>query len=285
MKVNADLGPSVEPVADIDCRKCGVKVDVSDRELFSTLACTNCGATMRVPGLFKNFVLLKPLGQGALGTVFRAFDQKLQRKVAITVMHGSFGKDPRFVKSFLREAQSLAALSHPNIVQVYSCGKVKGRPYIEMELVDGGGLEAWIESGQPAEEARALQAALEVAEGLEAANQIGLIHGDIKPHNILFDTRNEARVVDFGLARQAGRGDLTVIGSAPEYVAPEKTRREKEDHRADIYSLGATLYHLLAGGRPVYENVGERLRELRPDLDPVTVKAIERMMQPEPFRR
>ncbi|MEM7395364.1 MAG: serine/threonine-protein kinase, partial [Verrucomicrobiota bacterium] len=184
-----DISGLVEAVANIDCHQCEAEVDVSDVPPFSSFNCPECGALLPVPGLLKNFVLLRELGHGAMGSVYLGFDQTLQRQVAIKVMHREFGNDPAFVNNFVREARALAALNHRNVVQVYSCGQVGTQPYIVMELVDGGGLEEQMNSGEPMDEAEALRVGLEAARGLEAANVIGLIHGDVKPENILYDKR------------------------------------------------------------------------------------------------
>jgi len=233
-----------------------------------------------------------------MGAVYRALDETLGRYVAIKVMRRSLAADRQFVENFLREARAAAALSHPNVVQVYSCGEWRGQPYIVMELVDGGRLDEEISRGEPMDEVRALEIALDVAEGLRAAAEIGLVHGDIKPANILFDSHGTAKVADFGLARFARREpESGEVWGTPYYIAPEKARRQKVDHRADIYSLGATLYHAL-GAKPPFEgetatdvvlarlkNPAIGLRVIRPSLQPETADVVARMLEADPFMR
>ena len=288
----------VERFEKLACRQCGRKLQVGNIEPFSIIECPECHTRQPVPALLGNFMLIESLGSGGMGTVYRAVDQALGRPVAVKVMRRTLSSDPQFVENFLREARTAAALNHRHVVQVYSCGQEKEQPYIVMELVDGGHLDAMIAAGQPIDEERALQIGIEVAEGLKAAQESGLIHGDIKPANILFDRENAAKVADFGLARfLKWRQEPGEIWGTPFYIAPEKAKGQKVDHRADIYSLGATLYQVLSG-RPPFDgesitdvvvarfNAPPRpLNEERADLHPRTVEVIMRMLEPDPFMR
>ena len=293
---------SIEVIADrvekIACRKCGRHLDISKLPSFSKVECPDCHTKQTVPALLGNFLLLEQLGSGGMGAVYQALDKQLGRYVAIKVMKRSLGDDPQFVDNFLREARAAAALNHRNVVQIYSCGQEKGQPYIVMELVSGGRLDELIAQGNPLDEVKTLEIGVDIAEGLKAANDIGLIHGDIKPANILFDKNGTAKVVDFGLARfvtwQQDRGE---VWGTPYYIAPEKARGQKVDHRSDIYSLGATLYHAL-GAKPPFDgktatdvvlarlkNPAIGLRVIRPSLQPETADVIARMLEADPFMR
>ena len=288
----------VDRVSVIKCHECHTEVDVQRALPFSVVKCPKCSADLPVPALLGNFVLFKTIGKGAMGAVYQGFDQTLKRHVAIKVILASLGEDRSFVDNFIQEAQALAALNHVNVVQIYSCGTEKGQPYIVMELVTGERLDDVMNEAGPVNEKRLLDIALDVANGLKAANDIGLIHGDIKPQNILLDGKGTGKVVDFGLARSAADEASTAeIWGTPYYIAPEKARRQKEDHRADIYCLGATLFHALAG-RPPFEGetakdvVVKRLHEkapslqtLRPELNDETDHLIARMLEADPFRR
>ena len=287
-----------ERVDQIVCRGCGAALDTRSVRPLQKFACPKCGTENHAPLRMGNFLLLELLGKGGMGAVYRGLDETLGRYVAIKVMRRSLAADRQFVENFLREARAAAALSHPNVVQVYSCGEWRGQPYIVMELVDGGRLDEEIAKGEPMDEVRALEIALDVAEGLRAASQIGLVHGDIKPANILFDSKGTAKVADFGLARFAKREpDSKEIWGTPYYIAPEKARGEKTDHRADIYSLGATIYHAL-GAKPPFEgetatdvvlarlkNPAIGLRVIRPSLQPETADVVARMLEADPFMR
>ncbi len=287
-----------DPIDKIACRKCGRHLDVKKLAFFSKIECPDCHTKQTVPAQLGTFLLLEVLGAGGMGAVYKALDKSLGRYVAIKVMRKALGEDPQFVESFLREARTAAALNHRNVVQIYSCGQEKGQPYIVMELVSGGRLDEIIAQGNPIEEVRALEIGIDIAEGLKAANEVGLIHGDIKPANILFDKEGVAKVVDFGLAQfvtwQQDRGE---VWGTPYYIAPEKARGQKADHRSDIYSLGATLYHAL-GAKPPFDgktatdvvlarlkNPAIGLRVLRPTLQPETADVISRMLEMDPFTR
>lgn len=280
------------------CGKCGKHMDVSELEPFSTIECPACGTKQTVPAQLGSFLLVEQLGAGGMGAVYRAMDPTLGRFVAIKVMKAEMGEDPALVDSFLREARAAAALNHPNIVQIYSCGQEQGQPYIVMELVSGGRLDQMMANGKKVDEVRLLEIALDVAEGLKAANEAHLVHGDIKPANVLFDKSGRARIVDFGLAmfvnRQQEQGG---VWGTPYYISPERARGGKADHRSDIYSLGATMFHALAG-RPPFDGKTAadvvvarlkgpppKLRELEPSIQPATAELIERMMAADPVLR
>jgi len=287
-----------DPVEKIACRKCGRHMDVSRLPSFSKVDCPDCQTRQTVPAILGQFLLLELLGAGGMGAVYQALDKSLGRYVAIKVMKRALGDDPHFVDNFMREARAAAALNHRNMVQIYSCGQEKGQPYIVMELVSGGRLDEIIGQGNPIEEVRALEIGIDVAEGLRGANDIGLIHGDIKPANILFDKQGVAKIADFGLARfVAWQQDRGEVWGTPYYIAPEKARAQKVDHRSDIYSLGATLYHAL-GAKPPFDgktatdvvlarlkNPAIGLRVIRPTLQPETADVIARMLESDPFMR
>lgn len=288
----------VERVATIKCHACHSEVNVARALPFATVKCPECAEDLPVPALMGNFILFREIGKGAMGAVYQAFDTTLKRHVAIKVVLKSLGDDPSFVENFMQEAQALAALNHVNVVQIYSCGTEKGQPYIVMELIEGDRLDQMMSEDAPMNEKRLLGIAQDVIHGLQAAHEIGLIHGDIKPQNILVDQRGTAKVVDFGLARNAENDQVaTEIWGTPYYIAPEKARRQREDHRADIYCLGATLFHALTN-RPPFEGETARdvvmkrlnepapsVQEFRPELNDGTAQMIARMLETEVSRR
>jgi serine/threonine protein kinase len=280
------------------CHKCRTKIDVSRHEPFTTIECPECHVQTPIPAALGPFLLFKELGKGAMGAVYQAFDSTLKRHVAIKVMHRSLGQDAKFVNQFLGEARALAALNQQNVVQIYSCGQEKGQPYIVMELVPGGRVDKLMAKDGPLDEELALKVGIDVALGLKAAQEIGLTHGDIKPENILFGKSGAAKVVDFGLANLArGESKPGEIWGTPYYIAPEKARGKEGNHQADIYSLGATLFHALTGHPPFeaatpldvvmarLKSPAPDVRTLRPDLGPATAAAIARMLEMEPVRR
>jgi len=243
-----DLRIITEPVTSVACPKCGMVLDVTDVPAFTGVQCPSCEFEFQVPARFGTFMLLQLIGMGGMGGVYRARDEGLNREVAIKVIQKSLGDDAQFVESFQREAQAAAKLNHPNIAQIYSFGQFQGQPYIAMELVSGGSLDKMMKNG-PVEPAVAFNIGMQIAEGLREAAEAGLVHGDVKPENILFDSDKNAKLVDFGIAAMQGSSSAEVWGT-PYYIAPEKVQKQRADHRADIYSLGATLYHAIAGVPP-----------------------------------
>jgi len=287
----------VDPVEETACSECGCVMDVSSLAPFSEINCPECGAPQTIPARLGHFLLLHLIGMGGMGGVYRAMDESLGRMVAIKVMLKSLGDDPKFIETFQREAQSAAKLNHPNIAQIYSFGQEKGQPYIVMEFVPGNGMNKLIESDGQLMEPLVMKIGLQMAEGLNAADQIGLLHGDIKPENILLDERKNGKLVDFGLASYANQASPEGIWGTPYYIAPEKVKKEPTDARSDMYSLGATLYHALAG-RPPFEgsdpievvkarlqNPPPPLHEVRPYVNRHVENIVMRMLEEQPSRR
>ena len=197
------------------------------------------------------FVLLRELGKGGMGTVFEAWDPKLRRRVAVKVL-GDALADAEDVGRFYREAQTAGAIKHPGIVRVHEIGRDQERPYLVMDLLDGGTLAG--KQLPPREAARTLAA---VARAVGEAHRAGIIHRDLKPQNILLDDDGRPCVADFGLAKRvAGSSKLTATGfivGTPSYMAPEQARgfASQIDARVDVYALGAVLFEVLTGRRAV----------------------------------
>ena len=203
------------------------------------------------PCEFGRFIVERELGHGGMGGVFLARDKMLDRQVALKVMLKSLGEDSQFLERFKREAQAAARLIHPSIAQIYSYDIVDGQPYIAMEMAGGGSLLRLMEvHGRNVDPTRVMRICKQVAEGLSCAADQGLVHGDIKPENILFDASGVAKIVDFGLAGMQDDNSGDEIWGTPYYIAPEKVRKGATDFRVDMYSLGATIYHALTGVAP-----------------------------------
>lgn len=207
---------------------------------------------IQTPGVFGetgNFLLERELGRGGMGGVYMGRDKMLDRPVAVKVMLKEYGADAEFVEKFKREAQAAARLIHPNIAQIYSYGIADGMPYIAMELVAGGSLDQLMKNaGASIDIPRVMKICEQVAQALRCAADQGLVHGDVKPENVLLDANGNAKLVDFGLA--AMQKDTNEIWGTPYYIAPEKVKKEPVDYRADMYSLGGTIYHALTGVAP-----------------------------------
>src|SRR5450432_268071 len=235
-----------------ECPTCGALIDVAGEEPFALMHCPTCGGAMRVRRQFDYFELQEKIGSGGMGTVYRALDQNLGRQVALKLLQKEQSGNPEFIAQFAKEAAITASINHPHVVKVYSTGQDHGLVYIAMELVDKGSLDDLLGLKERMGEVQVLTTGIQIAQGLNAALQRGLIHRDVKPGNILFANAHTAKIVDFGLAvlmEHAG----TVMGEVwgtPAYVAPEKLDDKPEDLRSDIYSLGAALFHALAGRPP-----------------------------------
>jgi len=294
--VHNDANILTDPVSSAACPKCGAMLDVNGLPPFSVVQCPTCQSEFQVPARFGAFMLLQLLGAGGMGGVYRARDEGLNREVAIKVMLKSLGDDPQFVETFQREAQAAARLNHRHIAQIYSFGQEKGQPYIAMELVSGGSLDKMMAEQGPLDPAVVIHVGAQIAEGLSMAADAGMVHGDVKPENILFDTDKNAKLVDFGLsAMQSGPGNE--IWGTPYYIAPEKVRRQKSDYRSDIYSLGGTLYHAITGIPPFegadatavvkarFEGPPKPIREIRDDVPKEVEAIIARMLEVEPQTR
>jgi eukaryotic-like serine/threonine-protein kinase len=221
------------------------------------------------------------IGSGSMGEVFRGIDTGLNRRVAIKLLSEKHRDSPELRQRFVREGRAVAAISHPNVVQVFATGSFDDRPYIAMELLDGADLGSIVEKHGPLEPLIAAHAVLDAAQGLNAAARAGLIHRDVKPSNLVRLSDGQVKVTDFGLAKPVDPGSepaLTAMGvvvGTPDYIAPEQARGEAIDERVDIYALGGTLYFLLTGippfrtGKPAEDKylkvVARHLRNPPPD--------------------
>ena len=254
---------------------------------------------IQTPGVFGetgNFLLERELGRGGMGGVYMGRDKMLDRPVAVKVMLKEYGADAEFVEKFKREAQAAAKLIHPNIAQIYSYGIADGMPYIAMELVAGGSLDKLMQnSGSSIDIPRVMKICEQVAQALRCAADQGLVHGDVKPENVLLDANGNAKLVDFGLA--AMQKDTNEIWGTPYYIAPEKVKKEPVDYRADMYSLGGTIYHALTGVAPFegddapavvrkrFEGAPVPPSKLRPDISPQIDALVLKMLALNPADR
>ncbi len=239
-------------------------IDVSEQETFTLVNCSSCGARMRVRTDFANFEIQGILGEGGQGIVYRAVDKKLGRQVAVKVMKREYSADPDFVRRFASEARITASLNNAHIVKVYSSGEHGGLLYLAMEIVEHGSLEALMAKLKMMPEQQALAIGIQIATGLQAGLERGLIHRDIKPGNVLFADGEVAKIVDFGLAVlvEKQHEEQGEVWATPYYVAPEKLAGEAEDFRSDMYSLAASLFHAIAG-RPPFISESSSMAELR----------------------
>jgi beta-lactam-binding protein with PASTA domain/predicted Ser/Thr protein kinase len=198
------------------------------------------------------YKVLTRLGSGGMADVYLAEDQLLGRQVAVKVLHHHFAEDQEFVERFRREASSAAGLSHPNIVGIFDRGEWNGTYYIAMEYVAGRSLKTIVREQGPLDPATAIDIVIQILRAARFAHKRGVIHRDVKPHNVILDEEGRARVTDFGIAR-AGASEMTLTGSimgTAQYLSPEQAQGHLVSAASDLYAIGVVLYELLTGVVP-----------------------------------
>ncbi len=298
----------------LKCWKCGNRLEI-DRAGEEQMICPYCQASLPEPARKRisdgidpligqtlgEFEIIELLGRGGMGAVYKARQGSLDRFVAIKVLSGSLSADDSYVARFSREARAAAAVSHPNIIEVYSIGEDGGRQYIAMELVDGVSLADVLEREGRLAPDRALDVMRQTAAALAEAHNRGILHRDIKPANILLDPKGRVKVADFGLAKRPKTDVTLTLGSqtlgTPLYMPPDAARGRPLDAPSDLYSLGATLYHAVAGQPPfdgqtptevILKHVEAPippLQELAPDAPPALCGIIHRLLCKDPDDR
>lgn len=251
-----------------------------------------------VLGCLGGFHVLEVLGRGGMGLVLRGFDPQLRRQVAIKIPAKDLAASSDYRRQFLHEAQAAASLSHENVVAIFQVGQGGDCPYLVMELVEGGTLADRVRRGEPFSNAELYHLGREAAQGLAAAHQAGLVHGDLKPANILWDQEADRyKLADFGLARYVGRQECEVLAGTPAYMAPEQARGEAGDERSDLYSLGLILRDCATGFVPQIATSGDwtvdklsrlnlvPLRQEAPQIDRRLADTIDALLRVDPDHR
>ncbi len=251
-------------------------ITVRQAERF-TAECLSCAkpfdATEQLPG----YQVMEKLGAGAMATVYKARQISLDRPVAIKILPRKHSKDAAFIKRFYDEGKAAAQLNHPNIVQAFDVGHAGEHYYFVMEYVDGWTVHDEIIKDGKYQEKRAIQVAIDVVKALAHAHEMGFVHRDVKPKNIMITKTGQAKLADMGLARaisdrEAAESEKGKAFGTPYYISPEQIQGAVHiDHRADIYSFGATLYHMVTGRVPFEGNspTAVMYRHLRDELVPV----------------
>jgi serine/threonine-protein kinase len=236
--------------------------------------------------------IVRKLGSGGMADVYLAEDEELGRRIAIKILNDRHANDESFVERFRREAKNAAGLSHPNIVAIYDRGEAEGTYYIAMEYLDGRSLKELVVARGPLPISDAIDATRQVLAALRFAHRKGVVHRDIKPHNVMADADGRLKVTDFGIAR-AGVSQMTEAGSiigTAQYLSPEQARGAPVDQRSDLYSVGIVLYEMLTGTTPfsgetpveiAMKHLSDPPRppslerpDISPDLDMVVLRAL-----------
>jgi len=290
-----------------ECRHCRGILEIADCEPGEAVACGHCGSAVAVPesnlapgAVIGDFVLREELGRGGMGVVFLAHQISLDRDAAVKILNEQFAADDRYIANFIKEARAAAHLNHPGIVQAYAVGEDDGLHYFAMEYVEGSTLkEVLLHSGRMVPE-RALEIVRIVAEALDFGwtNQ-HLVHRDIKPDNIMLTKTGTIKLADLGLARWgADNGEASgEVHGTPQYISPEQLLGQSAEIGADIYSLGATLYHMLSGQFPYQGDTAVAIAEkhlfepltplstVAPGVPPGLCQVVEVMMAKRPGHR
>ena len=286
----------LRPEFIFECEHCQQRIDATGFAMFAATQCPACSGLNPVPGRLDHYLLREALGEGGMGVVYRARDEHLHRDVALKIIRRDLLRDAGTAAQFVREARAAARLNHPNIVHIYAIGDIAGDPYIVMELLSKVRLDTLLAGGQSLPELLVMYTAYDMIRALDAARMAGLVHGDIKPANVLYNGHGQAKLIDFGLASffQEKRGELW---GTPLYMAPEKILQQGEDWRSDQFSLGLTLWTACTGRAPFDgKDTADILRAIlheplpdldgsRPGIDATLQSVISRMCAKDPAER
>ena len=290
-----DMGLKPKPLAEVLLEKGAISSEEHARILAMV---AKVKEAFRIPG----FKLLKRLGRGSMGTVYKARQLNLDRVVAIKILARFLSENEAFVRRFRKEARVIGKLNHPNIVQGFDAGEAEGTYYFAMEYCDGPTVLQLLQRGGALAEDRATRIVSQVASALEHATHQGLVHRDVKPDNIMIVEGGVAKLCDLGLAKDVSGGSgSTEKGSTmgtPNYISPEQARGDSDvDIRSDIYSLGASFYHMVTGVPPydgpnpaviMVKHLNEGVippRDRNPDIKVATQKVILKMLAKNPLDR
>lgn len=246
------------------------------------------------------FQVLKEIGRGGMGVVFQAYDKQLREQVAIKVLSPLLSHDSDALERLKREVSAARRVTHSNVIRIHDISEANQLYYVSMEFFGGTSLKEYVRQNGALSTMRAFQIASQICDGLEAAHQQGVIHRDLKSQNIIINSSNQIKIIDFGLARTAHLDGMTVSGlimGTPEYMAPEQVAGKKVDERADIYSLGIILYEIFTGRLPFTGDSAISIgfkqikddppapRSINPQISEEIEEIILKALQKDPFQR
>ncbi|KAF0241243.1 MAG: putative serine/threonine protein, partial [Planctomycetota bacterium] len=246
---------------------------------------------------FAGYAVEKKIGAGGMGVVFRAFDDRLRRVVALKILPPMLAKEEETRLRFLREGRTAAKIDHGNAVRLLAAGEESGLAYLVMEFVDGGSLQQRIDRYKRLPPAEVIAVGRQVALALGAGHRLGIMHRDVKPANVLFTRDGEAKLADYGLAKEEkGEQSLSMTGmvmGTPHYMAPEVCEGKKADARSDLYALGVMMYYMASGKYPfdadaVMQLLMAHVQDIAPPIanaPPAMADVIDRLMAKDPAKR
>jgi len=287
------------PEDTLFCGKCATPLKSADKISITKTLITPEKKLQKGSTLGGRYTIIEELGRGGMGVVYKAEDTKLKRTVALKFLPSELTHIPEVHDRFMREAQAAAALDHPNICTVYEFDEAEDANFISMAYIEGKSLRKKVESG-PLDLEEVLNIARQVAEGLDEAHKKGIVHRDIKSANVMVTERDQAKIMDFGLARTTEGTLLTQEGmtmGTVTYMSPEQARGKEVDHRTDIWSLGVVLYEMLTGQLPfrgeheqaiVYSILKERpepITELKAEIPVSIEQVVSKALEKDPDER
>ena len=290
----------IDCVGTTVCPRCAATVDVSAIRAFGSARCSSCKTRFAAPGKIGPYVLLRQLSLNEMGASYRGFDTSMSRHVQVNVMRRALRQDQEKVSAFFAEARALGVLDHRNTARAFFAGDEEGRPYSVTELVVGDSLKTVLAAGRPLQETGVLETAIGLAGVLAAMKKADIVHGDIRPANVVFTAQPQGTVklVNFRFAAGAGgRATKDLPPIEPCYASPEHLAGKPIDARSDVFGLGATLFHALAGAKPFAANgpaaapkarrkaVAPDILIHRPMLRQETADTIAAMLHADPDKR
>jgi len=266
----------IDSVDKTVCPRCGVMVEVSGVSAFETIECTSCRTQFSAPGKLAQYVLLRPIGHSATAVSFKGFDTAMSRHVEVKVLLKDLCDDAGQVSAFQAEARALASLDNRNVARAFFVGDEGGRPYSVTELIEGRPLSQFISADDPISECVVLKMAVDVAGVIRDLADKGMCHGRICPDNIIIVGKDAIKVVNFGVESDAEDVDSA---AAPQYLAPEQIRGQSADFTADVYALGATMFHALTGALPFEGDSAEEIRQAHLASVPPDIRTVRRTVE------
>jgi serine/threonine-protein kinase len=297
-----------EPQLKISCYKCDQKLDVTDLEPFVKIRCPGCSTKLHVPLPFGNLLLQEEEGSGELTKVYRSVDMTLDRQVVVKVLHPKYMHQDNVPERFVKEARAASAVSHPNLIPIYSSGEMEGKPYIVMQYMEGGSLRDLIIAKDNRGSIEQIAGwFLDVANGLQTAATQGILHHDVTPSNLFLDGDGNAKVGDFGLAHivlgddpiasESGQLRREISKHRARSLSPERILTGKEGVQGDLFGFGAAMYEFFTDMHPFdgdtpeaiirsrFEHLPQPVRQIRGDVPEALDRLIAKCMQVNPDDR